>query len=143
MKKLKLFLIMILIFSGCYLVIDAGYFNLDHLNKGKLMSIVISDNVCRIETCEGSNYPLTLTEKASMKEIESAIFMKPATNLFGQTKEGLRFHLKFVYQRGTVELDVGYDQAKGKIKDSANHRDYALSKQDIEVLSKYLIVKAK
>lgn len=142
MKKLKILLIMILVFSGCFVLIDAGYFNLDHLTKGKLMSIVISDNACHVENCDTNVYPMTVTDQASMKEIEAAIFMKPATNLFGQTKELPRFQLKFIYQKDTIDLDVGYYRDQGKIKYFAKQRDYALSKHDIEVLSKYLIVKA-
>jgi len=133
---------MILVFSGCYLFIDAGYWNFDHLNKGKLLAIAISDNACTVEYCDKSVYPMAITDPASMKEIEKAVFLKPATNFIAYTKEEMRFDLKFIYQKGTIDLNVGYYKDQGKIKYFAKHRDYALSKHNIEVLSKYLFLKA-
>lgn len=85
---------------------------------------------------------MAITDPASMKEIEKAVFLKPATNFIAYTKEEMRFDLKFIYQKGTIDLNVGYYKDQGKIKYFAKHRDYALSKHNIEVLSKYLFLKA-
>jgi len=141
MRKLKFVLILFLVLSGVYLLINRGFYNLDHLNKGKLVSVVISENNCISKNCDADLYPMFITDHASMKEIESAIFMKPTTNFMGYTKQGLLFHLKFVYQHGTVDLDVGYYQENGNIKYHDKHRDYTLRKGDIEILRKYLIIR--
>jgi len=138
MKRLVLIISFIVLLIFAIYLVDHAYVNLDHLAKGKLNSVSIQCN--NIYECASITKTTTITDKATLDKLESIFFMKITSNLGAVTQERGFYDFVFNYQAATIEFNIVIDfkNQTGKIKYGDKSRDYALTKTDVEYLTKLL-----
>lgn len=107
-KKILISAVILVVLVGvAYNMITTGFYNLDYVGQGRLLSATFIDNPCITNVCdENEDWQMTITDPVQLKKLEAALFNK-FQDINHWTKEdgGLTFILH--YEKKDIEFHTG------------------------------------
>jgi hypothetical protein len=107
-KKILISAVVLVVLIGvAYRMISTGFYNLDYIGQGRLLSATFIDRACITNVCEeNEDWQMTITDPAQLKKLESAFFNKfQDVNHLTKEDGGLTFILH--YEHKDIEFHTG------------------------------------
>lgn len=141
-KKLVISGILLLLGVGAFRLVSTGFYNLDYLGQGKLLSVTITDHACVSSFCEGkSPWLMTVNDPTQLKDLESAFFNK-IQDIFHLTQEDGPIDFVFHYENSDIEFHASLhcNLTSGRIYYSDRQITYLFNKSEMAVFKELFLI---